>query len=76
MRSITGVSTADAHWKPHPEANSLIQIMSHLAWVEWWWFEHIVGGVEADSLGDDQGHGFDVDLGQTPEAGSPGVLLS
>src|SRR5256885_11538580 len=68
MRSITGVSTADAHWKPHPEANSLIEIMNHLAWVEWWWFECIVGGVQADWPGGDRGPGFDVEPEETPEA--------
>lgn len=68
VRSITGLSAAGAHWKPHPEANSLIQIVSHLAWVESLWFERIVGGVQADGPGDDRGHGFDVDPGETPEA--------
>lgn len=34
LRAITGLSMTDAHWKPHPDANSLIGIVSHLAWVE------------------------------------------
>jgi uncharacterized damage-inducible protein DinB len=76
VRSITGLSTADAHWKPHPEANSLIEIVSHLAWVEWWWFECIVGGVQADWPGDDRGRGFDVDPGTTPEAVKAAYLAS
>jgi uncharacterized damage-inducible protein DinB len=75
-RSITGVSAAEAHWKPHPEANSLIQIVSHLAWVEWWWFERIVGGVQAAWPGDDQGHGFDVDVRDTPEAVTAAYLAN
>lgn len=64
LRSIAGLSTADAHWKPHPDANSLIGIVSHLAWVERLWFHSIVGGGELD----DRGPAFDVDSEATPEA--------
>lgn len=63
LRSIGGLSTADANWKPHPEANSLIGIVRHLAWVERYWFQRIVGGAE----GDDPGPDFDVEPGETPE---------
>ena len=72
VRAITGVSTADAHWKPHPEANSLIGIVSHLAWVERLWFQCIVGGAPAD----DRGPAFDVDLADTPEAVTSAYLAS
>jgi uncharacterized damage-inducible protein DinB len=63
LRTIAGLSTADAHWKPHPDANSLIGIVSHLAWVERLWFHSIVGGSKLD----DQGPAFDVDPVKTPE---------
>lgn len=63
VRSIGGLSTTDAQWKPHPEANSLIGIVSHLAWVERLWFHSIVGGGEPD-----RGPAFDVDPEETPEA--------
>jgi uncharacterized damage-inducible protein DinB len=64
VRSLDGLSTPDAHWKPHPEANSLIGIVSHLAWVERLWFHSIVGGEEQE----DRGPAFDVDPGASPEA--------
>jgi uncharacterized damage-inducible protein DinB len=64
LRSLGDLSTADAHWKPHPEANSLIGIVSHLAWVERLWFHSIVGGGPRD----DREPAFDVDTEQTPEA--------
>jgi hypothetical protein len=64
LRSVGGLSTADAHWKPHPEANSLIGIVSHLAWVERLWFHSIVGGGPLD----DRGPAFDVDPEETAEA--------
>ena len=76
VRAITGLSAADAHWKPDPEANSLIEIVSHLAWVEWGWFECIVGGLQADFPGDDRRRGFDVDPGESPEAVKAGYLAN
>ena len=64
LRSVAGLTAADVHWKPHPEANSLIGIVSHLAWVERFWFQQIVAGGQPA----DRGPAFDVDPAATPEA--------
>lgn len=72
VRSIGGLSTADAHWKPHPEANSLIGIVSHLAWVERLWFQSVVGGGQPD----DRGPAFDVEPKETPEAVTAAYLAA
>jgi hypothetical protein len=34
--NLTGITEAEADWRPHPEANNVRWIVGHLAWFEEW----------------------------------------
>jgi hypothetical protein len=36
QRNLTGITEAEADWRPHPEANSVRWLVGHLAWFEEW----------------------------------------
>src|SRR5262245_34038186 len=36
QRNLTGITEAEADWRPHPAANSVRWIVGHLAWFEEW----------------------------------------
>ena len=35
-RNLTGITEAEADWRPHPDANSVRWLVGHLAWFEEW----------------------------------------
>ena len=36
QRNLTGLTEAEADWRPHPAANSVRWMLGHLAWFEEW----------------------------------------
>lgn len=44
VTKIDGVDDKQARWVPAPTANSLIGIVHHLVYVEWWWFCGVLAG--------------------------------
>jgi DinB superfamily len=36
QRNLTGISEAEADWRPHPASNSVRWLVGHLAWFEEW----------------------------------------
>jgi len=36
QRNLTGITEAEADWRPHPAANSVRWLVGHLAWFEEW----------------------------------------
>ena len=36
QQNLTGISEAEADWRPHPSANSVRWLVGHLAWFEEW----------------------------------------
>ncbi len=36
QRNLTGITEAEADWRPHPAANNVRWIVGHLAWFEEW----------------------------------------
>lgn len=36
QRNMTGITEAEADWRPHPEANPIRWMLGHLAWFEEW----------------------------------------
>ena len=36
QRNLTGITEAEADWRPHPAANSVRWMVGHLAWFEEW----------------------------------------
>ena len=36
QRNLTGITEAEADWRPHPAANSVRWMLGHLAWFEEW----------------------------------------
>ena len=36
QRNLTGITEAEADWRPHPDANSVRWLVGHLAWFEEW----------------------------------------
>ena len=38
VRKLEGLTEEQARWAPTASANSLISLLSHLGWVEVWWF--------------------------------------
>ncbi len=49
-RKLDGLTEEQARWKPAPAANSLLNLLVHIAGVERNWFQHVVAGrtVERD----------------------------
>lgn len=36
QRNLTGITEAEADWRPHPDANNVRWLVGHLAWFEEW----------------------------------------
>jgi len=36
QRNLTGITEAEADWRPHPAANNVRWLVGHLAWFEEW----------------------------------------
>lgn len=58
VRLATGLTAEQAAWRPHDEANSIAEMISHLAWVERWWFGHVFGGSALNPKDDPLWPGF------------------
>ena len=58
VRLATGLTEEQARWRPHEEANSIAELLSHLAWVERWWFDHVFAGGSDDPSAHPQWPGF------------------
>lgn len=65
ISAIEGLDERQARWRPHDEANSLIEILNHLAWVERWWFECVFAGSPDPWPADDPDADFKVPDDQT-----------
>jgi uncharacterized damage-inducible protein DinB len=50
IEKVEGLSESQARWKPSPTANSLLNLLVHVAGVECNWFQKVIGGrhVERD----------------------------
>lgn len=46
VEKIEGLSPEQARWRPAPTANSLLNLIWHLAGVERWWFQGAIAGIE------------------------------
>lgn len=44
VRLASGLSDEQGRWRPHDDANSIAELLSHLAWVERWWFDSVFTG--------------------------------
>jgi hypothetical protein len=44
VRLASGLTEEQGRWRPHAEANSIAELLSHLAWVERWWFDGVFAG--------------------------------
>jgi len=58
VRLATGLTEEQSRWRPHDDANSIAELMSHLAWVERWWFDHVFAGGSVDPSADPRWPGF------------------
>lgn len=66
VRLASGLTDAQARWRPHAEANSIAELVSHLTWVERWWFESVFAG-GPDVSADPMWPGFVAAAGQSME---------
>jgi len=44
VRLAAGLTEDQGRWRPHADANSIAELLSHLTWVERWWFESVFAG--------------------------------
>lgn len=44
VRLASDLTDEQGRWRPHADANSIAELLSHLAWVERWWFESVFAG--------------------------------
>lgn len=44
VRLASDLTEEQGRWRPHAEANSIAELLSHLEWVERWWFESVFSG--------------------------------
>ena len=44
VRLASDLTEDQGRWRPHADANSIAELLSHLAWVERWWFESVFAG--------------------------------
>ena len=65
VRLASGLTDDQARWRPHAEANSIAELLSHLAWVERWWFDDVFAGGAGDLSTDPRWPGF-VAAGEQP----------
>ena len=64
IRLASGLSEEQGRWRPHADANSISELLSHLAWVEGWWFDSVFAG-GPDLSADPRWPGFDASDGQS-----------
>lgn len=48
LRKIEGLSEEQARWRPTEQANSMLNLVYHLAGVERWWFQGAIAGQEVE----------------------------
>ena len=58
VRLASGLTEDQGRWRPHYEANSIAELISHLAWVERWWFDGVFAGGPEDLSADQRWPGF------------------
>lgn len=46
VQKVGGLTENQARWKPSATANSLLNLIWHLAGVERWWFQGAIAGIE------------------------------
>jgi uncharacterized damage-inducible protein DinB len=44
VRLASDLTEDQGRWRPHSDANSIAELLSHLAWVERWWFDSVFAG--------------------------------
>jgi uncharacterized damage-inducible protein DinB len=44
VRLASDLTEEQAHWRPHADANSIAELVSHVTWVERWWFDSVFAG--------------------------------
>ena len=64
IRLASDITEEQGRWRPHDEANSMAELLSHLAWVERWWFGHVFAGGPVDPSADPRWPGFAAADGQ------------
>ena len=67
QRNLTGITEAEADWRPHPEANNVRWLVGHLAWFEEWAHDALrqEGRYHVDQFGDANGVRVALDLLKT-----------
>lgn len=65
VRLADGLTDEQGRWRPHADANSIAELISHLAWVERWWFDDVFAGGPDDVSADPRWPGF-VAAGERP----------
>jgi uncharacterized damage-inducible protein DinB len=58
IRLTEGLTDDQCHWRPHADANSIAELISHLTWVERWWFDYVFAGARANPRDDPRWPGF------------------
>jgi uncharacterized damage-inducible protein DinB len=53
LRQLDGLTEEQAKWSPVPTGTSIWGLVSHMTWVERWWFAHLIGGVPVGFTWDD-----------------------
>lgn len=46
VQKVEGLTEDQSRWRPAPTANSLLNLIWHLAGVERWWFQGAIAGIE------------------------------
>lgn len=46
VQKVEGLTEDQSRWRPSPTANSLLNLIWHLAGVERWWFQGSIAGIE------------------------------
>lgn len=46
VQKVEGLTEDQSRWRPSPTANSLLNLIWHLAGVERWWFQGAIAGIE------------------------------
>jgi uncharacterized damage-inducible protein DinB len=64
VRLASGLTDEQGRWRPHADANSIAELLSHLAWVERWWFDSVFSG-GPDLSTDQRWPGFAASDGQS-----------
>lgn len=48
IEKVEGLTESQARWKPSPTANSLLNLVVHVAGVERNWFQHVIAGRQVE----------------------------